>query len=97
MLSFSLHYPFYLQFRRYIGGGNEILFVVDESEKAADATTAEGSYKGHTTTAAEVMGISNGIENETLYIILVVAFTVLVLAAAIVLVVIMLKKAKQNK
>lgn len=77
--------------------GNEILFVVDESEKAADATTAEGSYKGHTTTAAEVMGISNGIENETLYIILVVAVTVLVLAAAIVLVVIMLKKAKQNK
>ena len=70
------------------------LSVVDVSEKAKTSSAA-GTYKGHTKTAAEVMGTdSDGIENETLYIALVIAAAVILIAAAIVLTLIILKKNK---
>ena len=74
---------------------NELL-IVDISEKAAVTAAESGTYKGHTISAAEIMGIDDNMYDQTLYSVITAAAAVILIALIWVLTVIVLKKRKKR-
>lgn len=72
------------------------LLIVDKSEKSTIKAADIGTYKGHTKSAAEIMGLDDTSDNQALYIVITVAATVLLVALAAILTVIIIKKGKKK-